>query len=911
MWYNSPPMDSTIATSHSIKQLYNRYAYLHDRTKNEKLEHFGFGAKDVSELNWLSFDDLENNLDTLDHWQYSSIRALLNEANSFDRDEKGKIIPNPTTYVGNTIMAQLAKFEYARQMTWCGTTGNLSFMSSTPCSKWKYCERCADAKRKYYFVKYAHVYSCTPDPCYFVTISPDLDKKVIFTEENIPKVLETWDKLNAYVDSMYAVGMIKGAVVVEEASFDSYYPNPVVNPHIHFVCVANGDGLRSHKFDGMKIDVKLIDNEFHWVKGLNYLHKSIQFFHTYNHEWKKDRAEVINRNFRDMLNNHKQCILNRNQTRAIGILHARNKNTMVKSTKVMNEEKKAGQPTKKKLILNYMFEDFKNGAQSRLKRAREKTANVIDVESTPVPAKKKETPFYKNPWVIGGGLLAAGAGAYGAGKLYNGGDNVVNDTLGKGVDDYLVNPIKSLFTPKKPEPLALPEKSVASTPAPVNKPQVDIPALEAAASKPKDLKPVSNDYYQLAAENMGKQKYQGDFPNLQGVGPLKPELQLKGLADNPQNAAMTESYKSQLTAQQNIKNLTFGANQFINGDERTQNQSDAFRGKTTSEVADLLKSFQADDTRIKDSLNPDVKTVNDYVSRGRANSIVKAMPGSAQGPSGVEKFLDKSQVPSTVYDVGYEFGRGPASRLAALPSVQKALGPVLPAAGKVMTGLNPVSAGLGSSLSGYSLGEDAALDPTRLDHKAMAGVGISPENMKYMSAAAHGTGAAAGNSLVIPQVRKMLMKSLAKGALTGEATAGLGPVLAGTAAVTSSLAAPAADIAMETSTKNFNEGNLGANTSSTLFNQLLDAKKRMASTNDASELKGLLATNDFQNIGTSPQAIDKLIKDLGPGPANALLAAKKEGIMGLLSKKVLDLTRERTYIPADKPYNPSHSIYFK
>lgn len=868
------------------------------------MEHFGYGAKSVSQLNWLSFDDIDNNLHVLNDEQYSSIRALLNEANTFDRDEKGKIIPNPTTYVGNCIMAHLANFEWARQMTWCGTTGNLNYAKSTPCSKWKYCERCADTKRKYYFKKYAHIYSSTPNPCYFVTITPDLDKKVKFVDGNTDLAILHWDKMNMYVDSMYTCGMIKGAVVVEEASFDSYYPHPILNPHIHFVCVANEYGLKSHRFDGMKIDVKLIDNEEHWVKGLNYLHKSIQFFHTYNFEWTPDKAEVISRNFRDMLNNHKHCISNRNQTRAIGILHAKNKQSIVKSTKVMEEEKKARQEAEKKLESINMFEEFNKGAHSRLRRSLEKKAtNIIDVGPSPVaarpPDKKKETPFYKNPWVIGGGLLAGAAGVYGAGKLYNSGNNVVNDTFGKGVDDYVVNPIKSLFTPRE-EPKTLPPTQGINVPTPkmdtlsgtVNKGNPISKEQYAGVIDFIKNKPIEEpkDFYSLAAKFGPKPyEYKGEFPELQGISPLRPELQMKGLADNPTNKSIIDQVNSVLTSQQNIRETLTKARSFLNGDTRTQSLIPEFQGKTPEEVERIANALQDDLTKI----------TNVASSKQGLIGYLQSLGGTAKEEPLLKRTLNAAQLPALGYDLGSLAAPYVASKL---PAVSNGAANLLgPAASATLKNLSPVTAGIFSGHAGWRLGGDTADDPTSVSHQALAGLGLSPESMRYAGAVGHGGLAAGMQSLAIPSIRKAVIGALARGAGVGASTLELSPAVAIPAAITTTLAAPIADMATDHYTKKFNAAAVEGQNYTTLFNQLLAAKKQMETNNNALEMKGLLATNNFRNLGSSPEDVQKLIADMGEGPANALLTAKKEGVMGLLSQKINDLLKSKKYIPAPPP----------
>ena len=468
--------DLSLISDYSITSLTAHHAYLYKDVQGQ-MECLNKKGKDIYDFNWVSFNDLEKNC-SLEDFPYSATRALMSRRYQyFEKKKTGELFcRNSSRYIGNTIMANLAEFEYARVMTHCGTIGFGKTMN-TPCGKWKYCDRCADIKRKFFYLRYSDIYGLTTEPCFFITITVDVEDKVIFTEQNQLKVLDAWNKMNLYVDLMYKKKLIKGAIIVEEAAFDSYYPNPVINPHLHVLCVGT-DALHTHRFEGMKIHVKTINNHEHWVNELNYMHKCINFFSPYARDWTVENARTINRNFRDMLNLHKHVVKNRNQSRAIGNFHGKSSNSLVKTTKEIREafkekpKKIARQKAKKKIQYNNMFEQFASGARNQLKQYKEKLA-VIEADPLAAEPKKEETPWWKNPYILGGGALALGAGAYGAGKLYNGGNNVINSTLGKGVDNYIVNPIKNVFS--KPAPKAsTPVQSAPAVPTP--KPQTTAPA---------------------------------------------------------------------------------------------------------------------------------------------------------------------------------------------------------------------------------------------------------------------------------------------------------------------------------------------------------------------------------------------------------------------------------------------------
>ncbi len=471
--------------------------------------HFGEKAKDLNQINYLSFDDLERNCDLMDVLQQSCIRSLLCTKKHFDKG-------NSTKYIGNTIMALAVDFTYARQMCYCGTTGT-SFKKATPCSKWKYCDRCANRKRQFFHNKYAHVYACTPENCYHVTLT--LADKVKFVEGNHKQIIENWDKLNDYVDLMYKHKMISGALVVEEAAFDSYYPTPIINPHVHMLCTAKH--LQSFVSDDIKVEVKLINDSEHWVDRINYIFKPINFFSAYHHEYTAENGVQVNRNFRDMLEAHREVILNRNQTRAIGTFHARNKAAICESTKAIKDKKKSLQAPQKKINYSkkYMFDDFSAGFKDKLTQTVKEAAD------------QKSRPWYKNPWVLGAGGLAGAAGLYGAGKYFNGGDNPINKYYGAGVDKYLVDPINNLFKGSPP-----PESPRNNPPglAPLNADRGGVPMANAPENFYKGLG-TSPTVDRLTAN--GRQAVQGSSPE-PGTGPLPPGLHdFKGLSGSPVSAA--------------------------------------------------------------------------------------------------------------------------------------------------------------------------------------------------------------------------------------------------------------------------------------------------------------------------------------------------------------------------------------
>ena len=879
-------MRSIISTG-SIPYLYRRYAYLYKACDGE-IEHFGFDAKNINQLNWLSFDDLDNNCDIIEYGAESGIRALLCDKTQID---KGKF--NCARYVGNTIMAQMANFEYARQMTYCGTIGNATNFKRTPCSKWKYCERCANARRRFVHLKYAHVYSATSEMCYFVTITTELEDKVKFIDGNRHKVIEAWDKMHTYVDSMYAKKMITGALVVEEAAFDSYYPHPVMNPHIHMVCT--GKELRDHKFEGLKINVKLINSEEHWVAELNYINKSINFFSPYVADWTPERAVVINRNFKDMLDNHKQLVLNRNQSRAIGTFHAKNKNAVCRSSKeIRASNKKTGQMDNKKIKCNDMpFENFKDGFKSHLAQLQ-KTSNV---GVAPVQ-KKQETPWYKNPLVLAGGGLALGAGVYGAGKMYNGGDNMVNDTYGKAIDDYVVKPISGLFskreerdiTPAQQNTTPTPEQSfnfktlpVADNPSSTKAPTFQIP----------NVLPNTNN----AVDTIR------DFRSnpLEGVSPLKPELHREGLslAPNARDLRLVDKMDENHSSQLNISEYSSRIQQALNGTSRERDMlHPELTNKTPEELTALYQKVQA---------------LKDYTGGESRYRDIRNYAGSMPGTAPIDttgNALTTAGHHAGIYDLAMLGGSVDAVGNKIDNVASRFMNPATrTGAAQLLRGLTPATTAIANAPSGWALGQDIAEDPSNKLHQVAKSLGLSEEQMKYVGAGAVGVGSGVGESLMLPGVRaainraapSMLARSLVAG---GEAAAGglaLSPPVAIGAGIAATVASPVNEMVLNNAVGGHLDKMENGNRLTTFFKQFRDAKGHMDNYNEAHSMKALLDNPYFKNLGNNPADVKSLYENLGDGPANALMMAKKEGIMSLLAGKLKDLMANSKYKPAPEP----------
>jgi hypothetical protein len=659
--------DLSLISDISLSSLTAKHAYIL-KDVDGQMECLNKKAKDINEINWVSFSDLEKNC-SLDGFPYSATRALMSRRYQyFEKKKTGEqYCRNSTRYIANTIMANMAEFEYARVMTHCGTVGFGKVMN-TPCGKWKYCDRCADIKRKFFYLRYGDVYGLTTDPCFFITITVDLEDKVVFNEQNQLKVIDSWNKMNLYVDTMYKKKLIKGAIIVEEAAFDSYYPNPVINPHLHVLCVGT-DALHTHRFDGMKIHVKTINNHEHWVNELNYMHKCINFFSPYARDWTAENAKTINRNFRDMLNLHKYVVKNRNQSRAIGCFHGKSANSLVKTTKEVRAafkekpKKITRQKAKKKIQYNNMFEQFSSGAKNQLKQYREKLA-VIEADPSAVDQKKDDTPWWKNPYVLGGGALALGAGAYGAGKLYNGGNNIINDTLGKGVDNYIVNPIKGLFNkPTQQKPVALPVPATSTNPKtetlapnpetqrPTPQQVQDLRTWLKGESLPSPKIPVKmqstinagktiptlvdNPEYRAATEKLPSKDV---LSPLAGMSPLRPELQ-KALGQN--TTPFEKYYDSAKGPALTRLNKRLGEagllEQIANrqAERKTQNYTDSIFGK----YFDDSQSLRNQQTRAQQAWNGDDRELSElpeYVNKTPAE-IEKAMLATQEQRNNFDK----------------------------------------------------------------------------------------------------------------------------------------------------------------------------------------------------------------------------------------------------------------------------------
>ena len=197
----------------------------------------------------------------MDSNKAARIRAIIDEKYHYI-SEKHK--QNSTKYVGNTIMLTMADDCYAPEVCQCGTVGIGVTAEKKPCSRWKYCDRCSNVKRQYYYLKYSSAYS---ENSYMITLT--MSEKVKFIDGNLEQVIRDWNKLNGYVDMMYKNKMIVGGVRCEEMSIDNLYPMTIVNPHLHVLCHGVND-LKSHEFEGIKINVKKIKDQEHWNNSLNY-----------------------------------------------------------------------------------------------------------------------------------------------------------------------------------------------------------------------------------------------------------------------------------------------------------------------------------------------------------------------------------------------------------------------------------------------------------------------------------------------------------------------------------------------------------------------------------------------------------------------------------------------------------------
>lgn len=837
--------DLSLISDYSIASLNARHAYLYEDAQGE-MECLNKKGKDIYDFNWISFTDLEKNC-SLDGFPYSATRALMSRRYQyFEKKPNGELIcRNSSRYIGNTIMANMAEFEYARVMTHCGTIG-FGKVINTPCGKWKYCDRCADIKRKFFYLRYGDVYGLTIDPCFFITITVDVEDKVVFTEQNQLKVIDTWNKMNLYVDMMYKKKLIKGAIIVEEAAFDSYYPKPVINPHLHILCVGT-DALHTHRFDGMKIHVKTINNHEHWINELNYIHKTINFFSPYARDWTKDNAKVVNRNFRDMLNLHKHVVKNRNQSRAIGSFHGKSANSLVKTTKEMKEalretraaskekpKKIARQKGNKKIQYINMFEQFASGARNQLKQCKEKLA-VLEADPNLTVKKKEDTPWWKNPYILGGGALALGAGTYAAGKYYNGGDNIINNTLGKGVDNYVVNPIKNFFS--KPEQKALP--------APAPKPTTSVQETEASKPTPAQEQslrdfltggtkkpvmqsvlgpsPAPKTFYDEAGAFSSKLPTSDELRPLSGVSPLRPELQkalgqnitpfekyydgtsgnartildarlkdqgiLTTIADRAaerKNQNFSDSlFGKHFDSSQVLRNLQTRSQQAWNGNFRELEALPEFNGKTHAEIEKIMTGWQAqraafdriklDDIAALNPANINSSPLLNFTDRLRQNEGRLAGLTNAVGSVPTDKFqkaVDSVSYPAFTYDMANMANMVPAVNRGLVAAGSKLLGPeIAGTVGRANPALFPISAAIMNAPAGYRLGQDIANDPTSSYHKLMSSIGISPENMRYAGSA--GTaGLAGGGTLLASQATRSALKGLLTRSLAAGATAG-------------------------------------------------------------------------------------------------------------------------------------------
>lgn len=312
----------TLLSSRSADEIYDLYPEVKPTDCLNKK------ATDLYSLNWLSITDLENNRDLLDDGQIARLNMLLNTS---------KHPGNNTHYwFGSALLLSIANFTYANQVCICGTHKPKSVLDWMPCSKWKYCNRCAGKKRHEAYSRYAHIYTVCPEPCYFITITPT--NHIPFEYGNYRNILNIWDKLQLYVTSLLERKVIKGALVVEEFAVGRFTPTPTANPHVHIACVGIA-GLESYEVEGMKVHVQLIESGEHWDTVLAYMHKALYVVNQYDQEWSEENAVLLNKNFREVMEAHKDVVADRNQIRKIGTFHPLCKKTVVEK-KVKRDKKR-------------------------------------------------------------------------------------------------------------------------------------------------------------------------------------------------------------------------------------------------------------------------------------------------------------------------------------------------------------------------------------------------------------------------------------------------------------------------------------------------------------------------------------------------------------------------------------------
>ena len=795
----------SVIVNSTPKKLFSRWKWLYSSlaVENEEgqkkpavdlltpddIEHYG-PSNNLNKINWLSFSDLEANVDLMDSGKAGQLRAILDERYHYNTKKQ----TNSTKYVGNTIVSIMCDFEYATVMCQCGTKGIGVTDAKKPCSKWKYCDRCSNTKRRYAHEKYSKVFK-RKTPSYFITLT--LADKVKFIDGNREQIIHNWDKLNGYVDAMYKNNMIVGGIRCEELSIDRLYPVTIVNPHLHVLCHGI-KGLQSHEFDGIKIDIKRVKNQKHWDNSINYVYKSMNLYDAYVFDWNVQHGEIINRNLRDCIENHKFQIRNRNQARAFGTFHAKSKNCSDDCIKnVVPHKNKALQKGNKKI--NYtpkatMYENLKEGVAALTTKPIVPSAAIIKVAfgelqpAPPIAPKKEEKPWYKNPWILGGGALAGAGALYGGGKLYNGGDNIVNNTFGKGVDNYIVNPIKGLFGGQE------------TPPPPAPKPFTKLPT-------PPPLPTPVNRYWQENLEIARDPRY------------------TKLQAAFQDREANLNEYLARLRSH-NIDGNASGTN--FEGTDPTAIQAEIDRLEPMSRFSSIdpqtFKSFINDKT-----VNPEVAgalNTLDVASPDKFYNWLNAHPEQLSNTQRIASGVNQVVTPLEFGDLGVGLAGTVISPFVKIPGMATAT--------KITGALAAPLAAAGGGLSGYHYADSTG---GNIAQHTLAG------------AAAPVVGAAVSKKLLTGTIMRMLGRAgvgAVEGAVTGRGIA------SGVGALTGALAYPITQQIVDGHNRAFEENMANMQKSTTLLRQFHDGLDQLNKYHNPLALAGLRETNLFKQYTADP-----------------------------------------------------------
>jgi hypothetical protein len=840
--------------------LYAKYKWLFSsRCSQEELadfnktniEHYG-KSDELNKINWLSFSDLSVNEDIMDFRKSSSVTALLCPRYHYTNEH------NSVRYIGNSLIAVMADFEYASVLCQCGTVGFGVTDKKKPCSKWKYCDRCANKKRQYYYLKYSSAYNPLKSS-YFITLTLDSPDKVRFIQGNYDQVIHAWNKLNGYVDAMYSNNLITGGLRAEELSIDRLYPESIVNPHLHVICEGI-EGLTSHTFEGIKIDVIEIKTQDHWDNTIYYIYKSMNLYSAYANDWTKENGSTVNRNLRNTLEHHAYVIKNRNQTRAFGTFHSKSKSCTSESIKNITRSKKDISLQTEAKKINYtveepMYEDFKKGVEDTLNITitHDPLLKLAYAELSLPEEKKKERPWYKNPWILGGGALAGAGALYGAGKLYNSGDNMVNNTFGAGVDKYVVNPIKGLFN-NNPAPTAQP--STPTTPT---------PSTPTTPSAPEPTKPLAY---------------------LKGHGPLKADtLAINGIDDSDLTARKAylsgslnhmemNAYKQKTMLQDALDNPIGTEHEFSDPamlENKLKEYNDGLPLKTLND--EQLTAYATPPER--NSVTSPDWSYRDILPE---NDLASGLQNGRLTRNDYRNFVQTAQKPvspteEAMYftgDVGQKamYGQIGADVLSAAAPSSKLLGATSTGLGHLNAGLSPIFGGLTGQHLGQAVGGNVPGTNIPMEYAGAAGgtaVGMVP----------------LANRLA-PKVLARLIPQIAPRLAAGAAGGPAGEI----AAMASLLGGMGVDVYTSAKNNALNQqmgnnahiGRLG-----TLFTNAFNS---LNNNKDAIPLKGLMMTPAWQEVVSNPGKYSNI---LGPELISAMVNTSKSGITGIAGRKLKEL----------------------